>query len=249
MVVTDLDGTLLRKDKTISDYTAAVFENCHNKDIKIVFATARPERNTANFSNTIAPNAIIANNGAKVSCGNEILMQNIIDPINVKNIVSELLKIEGIRINLDYDHVSITNCEDYLNWGNWGARYSDFSQYDPLNVQKIAIEAIDIDLLGKVNFDKYGCHFYANQGKKWYMATEKSSTKINAIKFIAKYFDISLEEIVAFGDDYNDITMLQNCGIGVAVSNAISEVKSVANYICDSNDNDGVAKWLEENVL
>ena len=43
--------------------------------------------------------------------------------------------------------------------------------------------------------------------------------------------------------------MLRDCGIGAAVANAIDEAKAVADYICDNNDNDGVAKWLEENVL
>ena len=42
--------------------------------------------------------------------------------------------------------------------------------------------------------------------------------------------------------------MLRGCGIGVAVSNAINEAKLVANYICDTNENDGVVKWLEENA-
>ena len=46
-----------------------------------------------------------------------------------------------------------------------------------------------------------------------------------------------------------NIEMLRDCGIGVAVANAISEVKSAADHICDINDNNGVAKWLEENVL
>jgi len=54
---------------------------------------------------------------------------------------------------------------------------------------------------------------------------------------------------VSFSDDYNDFDMIRECGIGVAVINALDEVKAVANYICDANENDGVAKWLEENVL
>jgi len=43
--------------------------------------------------------------------------------------------------------------------------------------------------------------------------------------------------------------MLLGCGIGVAVDNAVGEVKNAANFICDSNDNDGVAKWIEERIL
>ena len=55
--------------------------------------------------------------------------------------------------------------------------------------------------------------------------------------------------LVAFGDDINDLEMVKNCGIGVAVENAIDDVKAAAKYICGTNDNDGVAKWLEEHIL
>jgi hydroxymethylpyrimidine pyrophosphatase-like HAD family hydrolase len=60
---------------------------------------------------------------------------------------------------------------------------------------------------------------------------------------------ITLVETAAFGDDYNDKEMLRDCGVGIAVANAIEEVKAVADYICDSNENDGVAKWLDERIL
>ena len=60
---------------------------------------------------------------------------------------------------------------------------------------------------------------------------------------------VDINSFVAFGDDVNDIDMVQRCGIGVAVSNAIDAVKEVADYICDSNDDDGVAKWIELNLL
>ena len=61
--------------------------------------------------------------------------------------------------------------------------------------------------------------------------------------------DISLNEIVAFGDDKNDMEMLKMCGIGVAVDNAISDVKDIADSVTLSNDEDGVAQWLAKNVL
>ncbi|BBB89727.1 MAG TPA: HAD hydrolase family protein [Methylomusa anaerophila] len=55
--------------------------------------------------------------------------------------------------------------------------------------------------------------------------------------------------VAAFGEDYNDVEMLRECGISVAVSTAIDEVKAVADDICGDCDEDGVARWLEENVL
>lgn len=72
---------------------------------------------------------------------------------------------------------------------------------------------------------------------------------MQAIRELAKILNISLDEIVAFGDDKNDMEMLKMCGIGVAVDNAISEVKDIADSVTLSNDEDGVAEWLAKNVL
>ena len=60
---------------------------------------------------------------------------------------------------------------------------------------------------------------------------------------------INKAEIVAFGDDLNDIDLLTHAGVSVAMKNALESVKEIADHICDTNDNDGVAKWLEENLL
>jgi hydroxymethylpyrimidine pyrophosphatase-like HAD family hydrolase len=66
---------------------------------------------------------------------------------------------------------------------------------------------------------------------------------------LAEHWRITRSEIAAFGDDLNDIDMLNYAGISVAVGNAIDEAKASADYICGDGDDDGVAKWLEENVL
>jgi hydroxymethylpyrimidine pyrophosphatase-like HAD family hydrolase len=81
------------------------------------------------------------------------------------------------------------------------------------------------------------------------LVMNRKATKWNAVQAVSEHFNIPTADIVAFGDDYNDVEMLRGCGIGVAVANAINEAKSVADHICDTNENDGVAKWLEENVL
>ena len=53
-------------------------------------------------------------------------------------------------------------------------------------------------------------------------------------------------QVVVLDDDYNAFEMIIECGIGVAMGNAIDEVKAVADYVCDTNDNDEVAKLFEE---
>ena len=60
---------------------------------------------------------------------------------------------------------------------------------------------------------------------------------------------ISREELIAFGDNYNDITMIGYAGMGVAMGNAEPEVKRIANCVCETNDEDGVAKTIEQMIL
>ena len=60
---------------------------------------------------------------------------------------------------------------------------------------------------------------------------------------------IGQNEVVYFGDDNDDIEPVRNCGVGVAVSNAIRDVLDVADHVAESNDMDGVARFIEENIL
>lgn len=73
----------------------------------------------------------------------------------------------------------------------------------------------------------------------------KSVTKWNGVKAMLDICNLSAEETMYFGDDYDDIEPIKMCGVGVAVSNAIDEVKAVADHIAESNDDDGVAKFIE----
>jgi hydroxymethylpyrimidine pyrophosphatase-like HAD family hydrolase len=85
-------------------------------------------------------------------------------------------------------------------------------------------------------------------GEDLYRFADRSAVKWNAVKAVAEHYCIYTGNIAAFGDDINDLEMIRNCGIGVAVENAVDEVKAAARYICDTNDSDGVAKWLEEHM-
>ena len=77
----------------------------------------------------------------------------------------------------------------------------------------------------------------------------QNAGKIQAIRELAKLLNIPLSEIAAFGDDKNDIEMLKMCGTGVAVANAVSDVKDAADSITLSNDENGVAEWIAKNIL
>jgi hydroxymethylpyrimidine pyrophosphatase-like HAD family hydrolase len=75
------------------------------------------------------------------------------------------------------------------------------------------------------------------------------ASKAVGVKILAGHFNISMAEIAAFGDNYNDVEMLRECGIGIAVENATAECRQAANHTCADCDSDGVARWIEENLL
>jgi Cof subfamily protein (haloacid dehalogenase superfamily) len=74
----------------------------------------------------------------------------------------------------------------------------------------------------------------------------KGGSKLKGIEQLAQMLDISLDEIMAFGDSWNDMDMLKGVGIGVAMGNGVSDVKAVADYVTSSNDKDGIAKAFKE---
>ena len=77
----------------------------------------------------------------------------------------------------------------------------------------------------------------------------KNCSKSSALKALCSYLGISQNEVIAFGDGDNDIDMLQFAGVGVAMGNASDYVKSKADYITLSNEENGVAHTLYETIL
>ena len=85
---------------------------------------------------------------------------------------------------------------------------------------------------------------------KWLEIAKKGTEKYKGITEIARLEDISNENIIAFGDGLNDVEMLKKCGIGVAMKNALPEVKEQADYITSrTNNENGVVEFLKEYLV
>lgn len=80
----------------------------------------------------------------------------------------------------------------------------------------------------------------------WFTIGNINATKGNALITLSNYLNIKVEDTIAIGNDYNDISMLKEAGFSVCVDNALEEVKEYADYITLSNDDDGVAIVLEK---
>lgn len=88
------------------------------------------------------------------------------------------------------------------------------------------------------------CQYLRYRDEDRYTFFHPSAGKLDAIRQVAKHLCISLDDVLVFGDDRNDMDMIQHCGMGVAMANALPEVLNVANAITLSNEEDGVASFL-----
>ncbi len=253
MIVTDLDRTLLRSDKSLSQYTKSVLHKCHQDGILIVFATARPERATRQLKMDNILSCVIANNGATITHKNECI-KNIPIPEDIKHkLIKQFVGNKSITaITVEVGDFLYTNDKEHKNWSlsaDWNAVYTDL--YTPIKEEscKISVECKNTDIILEILREHPEVYLLPNNGENWYQIMHRDSSKFNAVSFISNLANIPIENIIAFGDDYNDVEMIEKCGIGVAVNNAVEEARRAADFICEDSDNDGLAKYLEQHVL
>lgn len=246
MIAMDLDGTLLTKDKCISDFTLRVLEDCRNLGVMFIIVTARSETAAAKLMEILKPDLAIYNNGAVAKKDKNIIFEEQIS----LNTCREFLDICSDKYNLKNTKV-VTYKGDFSNAENITSNgvnyiYNDYKKIED-GAYKITIKA---DPMVAKQLAEYfvDCCMVKFEGRNSYMFTSKKATKEKATKKIADCFKIQMNEIIAFGDDLTDINLLDRCGIGIAVANAIPEVKNCADFICESNDDDGVAKWINSHM-
>lgn len=114
---------------------------------------------------------------------------------------------------------------------------------------KICAEIFDEENAALLKKELPDCDMVRFSDGAWYKITKKGATKESAIKMICDKCGINLSNVIAFGDDHADIEMLKLAGLGVAMGNAIKEVKAAADIVIGSNDEDGIAVYLENEPL
>ena len=132
------------------------------------------------------------------------------------------------------------------SWGD--SIYTDFSDFNECSL-KMCVEIFNQDKADELAHRLSDCDCIRFSDGFWYKFTKKNVTKENAIIKITEVCGFSIDSIIVFGDDYADIGMLELCGIGVAMGNAIDEVKERADIVIGSNDEDGIADFIENEIL
>lgn len=242
----DVDMTLLdHKDWKIPQSAMDAIEKLR-KRYTVVVATGRDMDAGISVAlrDQIRPDAIIHLNGTKVTVGGEHIYDHLFDKKLLQRILSYAETVPySIGATIDkkdyYVHPEGVRRHDLSLWGE---SYRDFADPKLLLEQEVRTIAFIGDESGakamEERFPEISVHMFAErQGAD---VVEKTASKAMGLKRLCEYFHVPLSQTVAFGDSMNDYDIVCLAGIGIAMGNAMEELKQVADYVTDDIGCDGI---------
>ncbi|WP_373470716.1 sugar-phosphatase [Carnobacterium alterfunditum] len=261
LIAIDLDGTLLTPERKISAKVKETIEMAKTKGIKIVLCTGRPLPGVFPILEALnleeEGDYVITYNGALVqqSHNGKAIAHHTLSYDNFLEIEAMSRQVGSHCHTIDETHIYTAN-KDISPYSvresslvNMPIRYRTVEEMDPtLEISKMMM--IDEPDILDAAIAKLPKSFYAEytilKSEPFYLEVlNKSASKGQALKDLARILDIPKENIMAIGDNENDIDMIQYAGMGVAMGNAVASVKEVSDYITDTNEYDGVATAIE----
>lgn len=250
LLLFDLDGTLLRSDKSISDRTLQSLKKCREQGILIGVSTSRSEKNSMNYIREVAPDILIVSGGAVVKFGDRYILVSEFSEAETEKMICTIRKFCGEDCEITVDTLENhfwnyhVDPRQQLGFAWDGSTYTDYSDFQE-KALKICAEIHDPETARRLSEQLPECDCIKFVDGDWYKFTKKTATKESAILKICDECDILPDQITSFGDDLVDIGMLKLCGTGVAMGNALEEVKLAADVVIAGNDEDGIAEYLE----
>lgn len=250
LLLFDLDGTLLRSDKTISPRTLQALSACRMRGIMIGVSTSRSEHNCRSFLPELNPDVFISSGGAVIRSLGELIYTAEFTIEETRAMIKTARAVCGAdcEITIDtlqshYWNYSVDPSKADATWGE--AIYTDYTDF-PEQALKFCVEIFEDTQAEQLAALLSDCDCQKFNGIAWYKFSRKDATKEHAIQTVCETCGISLQDVIAFGDDTPDIGMLRLCGTGVAMGNAIDSVKAAADIVIGGNDADGIAVYLED---
>ncbi|TFB22036.1 HAD family phosphatase [Filobacillus milosensis] len=262
LIALDLDGTLLNNDKIISKRTVQTLKAAKEQGHVVVIATGRPYRVSKQFYSQLELDTPIVNmNGALIHHPRNKNWDHMHSPlpresaleiidtsnqVGVQNIMAEIR--DQVFITKNTEHIFN---QFFLEGLEHPATIGDLNQTltgDPSSLLIHPYEesvtqirqALDDQHASVVDHRKWGAPFHVIE------IIKSGLHKAIGLQKIAREYDIPQSRIIAFGDEDNDLEMIEFAGTGVAMGNGIPELKSLANETTITNHEDGVAQFIEE---
>ena len=261
LVAIDLDDSLLNNDGIISEKNRTAIRRAENAGIRVVIVSGRSYASTKQFVKELAlPNLTVSLNGAYIQ---DPLDDRLVAgfPID-RQITQEILKnIEPFDVHINYYCGEKVFCQGpseqarfYSKMNNIEIDYVDSLAELSKTTQAGKLLMSDDheklrpirDLLQK----KYGEELNIVFSKPFFLeATDKKASKGAAMLKVAEIYGIKPQEIIAIGDSENDLSMIKNAGLGIAVANAKEKIKKEAGFVTLSNNENGVAYAINKFIF
>lgn len=271
LICLDLDGTLLRSDKTISEETLYAIERVTKSGNYVTFATGRQNlvcKKMIEKSGIKVSGGLITSNGAHVSDINgETIFELILGCENLEKLLEIIKKydLDGNFQSKDFvlSDIKNTAISSYIKRST-GGRFSFeynliLSENFEIDVMKnkenllkvIAIEDINKEklLLAKEEIKKIDTMLVESSAPNNFEVMNTKANKGNAVRILSESLNIKREDVICVGDNENDRSMIEYAGIGVAMGNAIDSIKKIANYVTYNNDSEGITHVIDKFIF
>lgn len=256
LIMFDLDGTLLNGEGRLSEANKEAIAKIREKGILVTLASGRPYSSMLPFARELGTKApLVCYNGALVRSpvGElEILAHRGVPESTARKAV-EILRNQGIHINAYIDdNLIVENDDKYAQeYGRTKkieykvvSSFDDIPDFEPTKLLAIDDDPEKISKLKKIlqsdleasvfRSSAYFCEILRpNIDKGW------------ALHFLADHFGLESHQVMAFGDQENDMNMIRSAGVGVAMGNALDKVHAVADESAPHHHEDGVAQFLK----
>lgn len=255
-VVLDLDGTLLRSDRTISERTRLALDGVRELGLEIVIATARPPRAVTGMipKEIVEANYIVYYNGALIANSKTGYFEHrALDTEIVAHILAEFGSLLADSC-LTFETKDRWVCLPNLSISDRAMLQERYGEV-PETVERE--ELLELPILKMLW--RHSAHLshlpglFANRvsvlvtdGGTLVQISAKEATKEFAVAKVLGRMSINPADVMVFGDDYNDLGLFRLCGIPIAMGNAIPELQEISVLITHSNEDDGVATVLEQ---
>lgn len=262
LLVCDLDDTLINDKSGVTQRAIRAIAQVKEKGIKAAIATGRMHSSAFPYAKTLnIIEPIISFNGALIKHidSDKIIMHS---PVKYEYAleVLEMAKEQNrfIQYYSDKAYYVPHHCEESNDYGQrtatrakeTGEELIKTLDFDPTKLLMIAKDKDDAQKLCEMAANKFAGRLNITQSSDTYIEfNHLDASKGNACDILAKHYGYNLNNVMSIGNGGNDVDMIKRTGFGVAVMNAVDEVKQAADYICPSQEEDGAVQAIEKYLL
>lgn len=264
LLVLDIDGTLTNSQKKITDVTLNALLDLQERGVKVVLASGRPTPGVLPLAKQLKleqyGSFILSYNGARVmNCQTgEVIYQNVISHKDIPVLYDAAVK-HNVGI-ITYEEEGVISGRGSDSFIELEARINnipikcvdDFPNYVTFDVNKCLMTG-EGDYLAKVEQEmkkEFGKRFSIYRSEPFFLEImPQNIDKAFSLNKLLQHLNISKEEMICCGDGFNDMSMIQFAGLGVAMANAQEPVREIADYITLSNDEDGIVHVIDRFIL